>query len=185
MSKWLSLKALGVSITILLGASVGGCVSNPTTPQQKFDWYLGSFEGTSSGKNAKKLSLSCPVRSQCRLSMSSVSLAQVAAVPMDTTIAEKALAQTRRAYEGNPSFFDERFKQDVSLIRSLLAKSSRFEACVDVGSIRNMFFLCSTADDSTAQKGAVILGATLEPYSEASCRTKLYCEYYLIPVSRK
>lgn len=185
MSKWLPHSALNASITILLAASVFGCVSNPTPPQSKSDWYVGNFEGGTSGQNAKRLNVSCPSQSQCRLSMSSVSLAQVAPAAVDTATPQKALAQTRRAYESNPGFFDERFKQDLALIRPLLATSTRFESCVDVGSIRNMFFLCSTTDDASAKNGAVILGATLEPYSESACRTKLYCEYYLVPVSRK
>jgi hypothetical protein len=185
MSKSYSHRAVNAVLLILLGGLASGCVTNPTTPQTKSDWYLGSFEGGAPGQNARRLSVSCPTQTQCRLSMPSVSLAPIAALPIDTSTPKRALKHTRRAYEDNPSFFEGQFKQDVFLLRPLLAKSSSFESCFDVGSIRNMFFLCSTTDDPTAQKGAVILGTTLVPYSESTCRTKLYCDYYLVPVSRK
>lgn len=186
MNKWFTQNMFNACITMLLAAFVCGCVSNPSLPQSKSDWYVGNFEGGDSGKNAKKLNVSCSAQSQCRLSMRSVSLAMAEVAQVDTTTPQKALIQTQRAYEANPGFFEERFKQDLAQIRPLLATSIRFESCVDVGGgIKNMFFLCSTTDDPSAQKGAVILGATLEPYSEPVCRTKLYCQYYLVPVSRK
>jgi hypothetical protein len=186
MNKCFMRNVFSVGIAMLLAVSISGCVSSPSPPQSKTDWYVGTFEGGTSGKNAKRLYVSCPTQTQCRLSMSSVSLAQVVPVAVNSAIPQKALAQTRRVYETNPGFFDERFKEDLALVRPLLAVSTRFESCVDVGgSIQNMFFLCSTSADPSAKKGAVVLGATLEPYSESACRTKLYCEYYLVPVSRK
>jgi hypothetical protein len=162
-----------------------GCVSNPPQPKPKSDWYVGNFEGSTSGKRAKGFSVSCSSQSQCRLSMpSGFSIEQMVPVSIDTATPQKALAQTRRAYEANPGFFEEQFKQDLAPIRSLLATSARFESCVDLDST-NTFFLCSTTDDPSAQNGAVMLRATLDLYSESACRTRLYCEYYLVPVSRK
>jgi hypothetical protein len=155
-------------------------------PQVKSDWYLGDFEGRDSGKKAKKLNISCSAQSKCRLSMPTVSLTEVAAVRVDTTTPQKALAHAQSVYKANPGFFEERFKQDLAQIRPLLKSSTRFESCVDVGGrIKNMFYLCSTTDDPGAQKGAVILGMALGPYTESACRKKLYCEHYLIPVARK
>jgi hypothetical protein len=185
MRKPLSHRTFSASNTFIFCASVFFCVSNPSLAQSTSDWYVGNFEGGTPGKNAKRLYVSCSSQSQCRISMASVSLAQVAVAPVDMTIPQKALAQTRSTYEANPGFFEERFNQDLAIIGPLLATSARFESCVDVGSIRNMFFLCATTDDPNAKNGAVILGATLDPYSESACRTKLYCEYYLVPASRK
>jgi len=181
-----TMRKLLPSITATLMALVMiGCNSNPSTPSPKADWYIGKFGGGPFGKSAKQLDLACVSPSSCRLSMSSVALGQVAAVPVDPAIANKAMRLTRSAFEANPAFFEDKFKQDVALLRPLLSKPVQFESCVDVGSVRNMFFICATTDDPNAQRSAVILGATLEPYSEQACRTKLYCEYYVVPVSRK
>jgi len=181
-----TMRKLFPSITAtLLALVMMGCNSNPSTPSPKADWYIGKFGGGPFGKNAKQIDLACISPTSCRLSMPSVALGQVAAVPVDPAIANKAIHRTRIAFEANPAFFEEKFKQDVALLRPFLSKKIQFESCVDVGSVRNMFFLCATTDDPNAQHSAVILGATLEPYSEQTCRTKLYCEYYVVPVSRK
>ncbi len=216
MNKWFAHSAFKIGITTLLAASVFGCVSNPwivrspepveepkpiqaskptqpieapkpiQAPAPKLDWYLGDFEGRESGKNAKKLNISCSAQSKCSVSMPTVSLTEVAAVRVDTTTPQKALAHTQSVYKANPGFFEQRFKQDLAQIRPLLQNSTRFESCVDVGGrIKNMFYLCSTTDDPAAEKGAVILGMALGPYTDSACRKKLFCEYYLVPVSRK
>ncbi|MEY2633086.1 MAG: hypothetical protein RIR00_1740 [Pseudomonadota bacterium] len=169
----------------VVALSLGACVSSAPAPELQGPWYVGKFTGGPYGKNAKQVDLLCSPESSCRVSMGSLVLGQVPPLPADPAAANRALGHARSVYAGKRPELEEKYKQDLALLRPLLEGKEQAEACVDVGSIRNLFFLCRTSADPQARQGGILLGATLEPTTEAACRDKLYCGFYVVPVLRK